>query len=131
MDFLGGAGVGLQGGVPQLHDVTRSGEIQRPIGEVPMHHMPTTGAEAQIHSRGVDHHFIPNVDHAVELGEIVCTRTIIQLDPLQAGPLGHDLAHHQRAERGHGLQRRDELLNPLVARLERVLAQHRSLRLIV
>ena len=72
----------------------------------------------------------PTATGADELGQHVGLLAV-DLDALHARTLGEDGRDGARAVRGHGLERGDQLLDPLVVRLERVLAEHGALGLVV
>ena len=84
--LLGAANVGLQARVPGLDDVP--GALLRPVRarEVPVHDVPASGAEAELHRGGVHDHVVTLRDGPGELGEHVRAlrpRPEIDFDPLQ------------------------------------------------
>ena len=85
MVLLGGAGVGLQAGVAQLHEVPAAGRAHSLAGQVPVHDVPTAGAQAQLDRGGVQHHPVADGHRADQRGEGVGP-TVVGGHPLQARP---------------------------------------------
>src|SRR5205085_4117731 len=108
--------------------------------KVPVHDVPTARAEPELDRSGVDHDPIADGNRSDELGEHVrglVTGSEIYGHPLKGGALCENRRDEPGAKRWHGREstraseRRDETFHALVTRLERILAEHRPLRLIV
>ncbi len=82
---------------------------------------------------GVDDNLVTDVDVADQLSECERPTVIVEQQTLQARSGSELLDDGQGVKRRHQgrSERRDELLDALVAALERILAQHCALRLIV
>ena len=100
--LLGAADVGLQAGVPTLDDVTGAGLVPAVPFQVPVHDVPSAGAETQFHRSRVDHHLVAGRDGPGELQEGVrAFRTVaeVDFDALEPGPRfeqSHDLPGSKR-----------------------------------
>ena len=137
--LLGAADVGLEARVAALDDVAGPALAPRVAGEVPVHDVPAAGAEPELDRGRVHDDAVAERDRPGELRQHV--RALgpvaeVDLDPLQPGPLLEQPDDRRRCGTTARLRRAryragDEALDALVARLERVLAEHGALRLVV
>ncbi len=99
--LLGCAGVDLETGVAQLHEVARPGGGPRSGGEVPVDHVPATGTEAQTDRGGVHHHPVAHGHRPRRLGDGVGALAGVEADAADARPFAEDLGHGGFVERRH------------------------------
>ena len=106
--LLGAADIALDARVAALDDVTGASLVPFVAGEIPVHHVPPAGAEAELDRRGVHDDAVAHRDRARELRERVRPLGAvaeIDLDPLETGALleqPHDLARSKRRHRVTG-----------------------------
>ena len=98
--LLGGAGVGLDAGVADLHDVPRPRRGPGASRQVPVDHVPTTGAEPEVDRGGVDHDLVTDGHGADLAGERVGALAVDE-DPLQPLSLLEDLGDDPSPVRRH------------------------------
>ena len=102
---LGGAGIELEAGVPELHDVVGARPFEPVAGQVPVHHVPATRPQRQVHRSGVEHHPVPHRAVPDQVGERVGAGRgavgHLHRQTLEPGPVLQHLGHLRGAERGH------------------------------
>ena len=102
--LLSRAGVGLEAGVPQLHDVARARVDPLAARQVPVDEVPAAGPELEVDRGGVEDHRVAGRDRADEPGQDVgaARRAVdLDIDLLQAGPLVAERDDDTGSERGH------------------------------
>jgi hypothetical protein len=85
--LLGCSGVGLQGGVPHLHDVAVAGDVKVTVGQVPMHDVPPAGPETELDRGGVAHDLVVDLNQSGQLGQIIRALTIMAFGKADADSL--------------------------------------------